>query len=199
MPDTLTATEYDSVLQGFSWCFVEAVFLFTSEIKGSSAYMADKFNGVPFILTVRAKDIICRLIIGTWMSLTEPSKVQTDFQQLTQQINGKSGRDNTEKDRNRGRQGEGVLLAFLRWHKAGRCGKPQLLHSLWSENIKSTTSFDLQTWIRLSASEKNSTALETIFPNYLPITPTLFLPLSLLPSIPPTLTILSLISKWDGD
>lgn len=48
------------------------------------------------------------------MSFTEPSKVQTDFQQLTQQINGKSGRDNTEKDRNRGRQGEGVLLAFLR-------------------------------------------------------------------------------------
>lgn len=34
VPDTLTATEYDSVLQGFSWCFVEAVFLFSSEIKG---------------------------------------------------------------------------------------------------------------------------------------------------------------------
>lgn len=56
------------------------------------------------------------------------------------------------------------------WHKAGRCGKPQLLHSPRFENMKRTTAFDLVSWIRLRASEKKM-ALETRFPNYLPITP----------------------------
>lgn len=86
-------------------------------------------------------------------------------------------------------KGERTPLVFLGWHKAGRCGKPQLLHSLRFENMKVTTTFDLQTWIRLSASEKN-----WFWKLYSPIIcPSLPIP----PSIPPTLAIQTLIWKRD--
>lgn len=81
-------------------------------------------------------------------------------------------------------------LAFLGWHKAGRCGKPQLLHSLRFENMKATIAFDLQTWIHLSASEK------WLWKLYSPI---ICPSLPILPSIPPTLAIQTLIWKWDED
>lgn len=86
---------------------------------------------------------------------------QPDFQKLTQQVNSQNCSNGTK--------GEAKALAFLGWHKAGRCGKPQLLHSPKFENMKRTTAFDLVCWMRLQASEKKM-ALETGFPNYLPIT-----------------------------
>lgn len=42
-------------------------------------YIADQFNRVSLILTVRARDTICGLVSQIWMSFTTPSRVRTDW------------------------------------------------------------------------------------------------------------------------
>lgn len=142
-------------------------------------------NYWPFVLTINPLSVYLQTLLWTephplrlvWLPAAESAGNQPELQ-----------RGYTAKEK-----GERSPLAFLRWHKAGRCGKPQLLHSLRFENMKVTTAFDLQTWIRLAASEKKW-LWKTIFPNYLPIAP--------YPSFHSfhfTLAIQTLIWKWDED
>lgn len=89
-----------------------------------------------------------------------------------------------KKRDSRGKEGrKRKLLGFLRRHRTGHWGKPQLLPSLWSENIKSTTLFDLQSWIRRSASPQKKHSFGNhilqLFPHSSPWLFYTFLPLFL--------------------
>lgn len=145
--------------------------------------LSGKFDYWPFALTINALSVYLQTLLGTehcplplvWLPAAESAGNQPELQRWY-----------TAKEK-----GERTPLAFLGWHKAGRCGKPQLLHSLRFESMKVTTAFDLQTWIRLAASEK-----KWLWKLYSPIIcPSLHIP----PSIPPTLAIQTLIWKWDED